>query len=146
MCAARPLLSRTNMRKRPRVSEDPRSSRDRRRGSHWVLAYLQLGHVRLSGDKTKAKVAYGDFLTLWKDADPDIPILMQAKAESPGCSSGASAHPLRWTMAPSIPTRPQPGRHSGNSGYIVRRDRLLRDQGRQVAPPAKRALLGSSST
>jgi hypothetical protein len=31
--------------------------------------------------KAKAKVAYQDFLTLWKDADPDIPILKQAKAE-----------------------------------------------------------------
>jgi eukaryotic-like serine/threonine-protein kinase len=35
----------------------------------------------MSRDKVKAKVAYQDFLTLWKDADPDIPILNQAKAE-----------------------------------------------------------------
>jgi hypothetical protein len=35
----------------------------------------------LSGDSTKAKLAYQEFLTLWKDADPDIPILRQAKAE-----------------------------------------------------------------
>jgi hypothetical protein len=35
----------------------------------------------LSGDKTKAKAAYQDFLTLWKDADPDIPTLRQVKAE-----------------------------------------------------------------
>ena len=35
----------------------------------------------LSGDKVKAKAAYQDFLTLWKDADTDIPILKQAKAE-----------------------------------------------------------------
>jgi eukaryotic-like serine/threonine-protein kinase len=34
----------------------------------------------LQGD-TAAKAAYQDFLTLWKDADPDIPILKQAKAE-----------------------------------------------------------------
>ena len=33
------------------------------------------------GDVTKARAAYQDFLTLWKDADPDIPILEQAKAE-----------------------------------------------------------------
>ena len=47
-----------------------------------ALAHLQLGRaLTLSGDKTKAKSAYQDFLTLWKDADPDIPILKQAKAE-----------------------------------------------------------------
>jgi hypothetical protein len=35
----------------------------------------------LQGDTVKAKTAYQDFRTLWKDADPDIPILKQAKAE-----------------------------------------------------------------
>jgi hypothetical protein len=33
------------------------------------------------GDKTRTKTAYQDFLDLWKNADPDIPILKQAKAE-----------------------------------------------------------------
>jgi tetratricopeptide (TPR) repeat protein len=47
-----------------------------------ALAHLQLGRAyALSGDKTKAKSAYQDFLTLWKDADPDIPILKQAQVE-----------------------------------------------------------------
>src|SRR5208283_3371896 len=47
-----------------------------------ALARLQVGRAfALSGDKTKAKAAYQDFLTLWKDADPGIPILQQAKAE-----------------------------------------------------------------
>jgi hypothetical protein len=35
----------------------------------------------LAGDSAKAKTAYQDFLALWKDADPDIPVLKQAKAE-----------------------------------------------------------------
>jgi hypothetical protein len=35
----------------------------------------------LSGDPSKAKTAYQDFLALWKDADPDVPILKEAKAE-----------------------------------------------------------------
>jgi tetratricopeptide (TPR) repeat protein len=35
----------------------------------------------LQGDTAKARAAYQDFFTLWKDADPDIPILKQAKAE-----------------------------------------------------------------
>jgi tetratricopeptide (TPR) repeat protein len=47
-----------------------------------ALAHLQLGRAyALQGDTAKAKTAYQDFLTLWKDADPDIPILKQAKAE-----------------------------------------------------------------
>ena len=47
------------------------------------LAHLQIGRAYvLAGDTAKAKVAYNDFLTLWKDADPDIPILKQAKAEN----------------------------------------------------------------
>jgi len=47
-----------------------------------ALVHLQLGRAyALSGDRAKARAAYEDFLTLWKDADPDIPILKQAKAE-----------------------------------------------------------------
>ena len=47
-----------------------------------VLAHLGLGRAyALRGDTAKAKTAYQNFLTLWKDADPDIPILKQAKAE-----------------------------------------------------------------
>ena len=47
-----------------------------------ALAHLQLGRAwTLSGDTTKAKSAYQDFLTLWKDADPNIPLLEQARSE-----------------------------------------------------------------
>ena len=47
-----------------------------------ALAHLQLGRAYLQwGDRAKAKSAYQNFLTLWKDADPDIPILKQAQAE-----------------------------------------------------------------
>jgi DNA-binding winged helix-turn-helix (wHTH) protein/tetratricopeptide (TPR) repeat protein len=47
-----------------------------------ALARLELGRAFvLSGDNVKAKAAFQEFLTLWKDADPDIPILKQAKAE-----------------------------------------------------------------
>jgi hypothetical protein len=45
-------------------------------------AHLQLGRAYAStGDKVKARAAYQDFLTLWKDADADIPLLREAKAE-----------------------------------------------------------------
>jgi len=47
-----------------------------------VLAHLQIGRAyAMQGDTAKARAAYQDFLTLWKDADPDIPILKEAKAE-----------------------------------------------------------------
>ena len=46
------------------------------------LAHLQLGRAyALAGDEAKARAAYQDFFALWKDADPEIPILKQAKAE-----------------------------------------------------------------
>jgi tetratricopeptide (TPR) repeat protein len=48
-----------------------------------ALAHLQLGRaLAMSGDKTNAKAAYQDFLTLWKNADQDIPILIEAKREN----------------------------------------------------------------
>jgi eukaryotic-like serine/threonine-protein kinase len=53
--------------------------------ANFVLGALaRLGLARayaLQGDTPKAKAAYQDFLTLWKDADPDIPVLIAAKAE-----------------------------------------------------------------
>jgi hypothetical protein len=51
-------------------------------GQFYSLSYLGLarGSV-LAGDPAKAGKAYQEFLALWKNADPDIPILKQAKAE-----------------------------------------------------------------
>ncbi len=47
-----------------------------------ALAHLQLGRAyAMAGDTAKAKTAYQNFLKQWKDADPDIPILKEAKAE-----------------------------------------------------------------
>jgi len=47
-----------------------------------ALAHLQLGRAQaMMGDKEAARGSYQEFLTLWKDADPDIPIYRQAKAE-----------------------------------------------------------------
>ena len=47
-----------------------------------ALAHLGLARSYVvAGDTSKAKVVYQEFLTLWKDADHDIPILKEAKAE-----------------------------------------------------------------
>jgi serine/threonine protein kinase/Flp pilus assembly protein TadD len=47
-----------------------------------ALAHLGIARAyAMQGDTVKAKAAYKDFLTLWKDADPDIPILKEAKTE-----------------------------------------------------------------
>jgi DNA-binding winged helix-turn-helix (wHTH) protein/tetratricopeptide (TPR) repeat protein len=47
-----------------------------------ALAHVQLGRAyAMQGDTAKSRAAYQNFLALWKDADPDIPILIQAKAE-----------------------------------------------------------------
>jgi serine/threonine protein kinase/tetratricopeptide (TPR) repeat protein len=53
-------------------------------GASPYAALAQLGLARaytVQGDAAKARTAYQDFFALWKDADPDIPILKQAKAE-----------------------------------------------------------------
>ncbi len=47
-----------------------------------ALAHLEIGRAfALSGNRAGAKAAYQEFLTLWREADPDIPILKQAKTE-----------------------------------------------------------------
>jgi len=58
-----------------------------RRGSAWLETVFPLAHLGmaraavLTGDTTKAKKFYQDFFALWKDADPDIPLLITAKSE-----------------------------------------------------------------
>ena len=47
-----------------------------------AMARLQLGRaLALSGDTAKARAAYQDFLNLWNDADPDVGLVKQARAE-----------------------------------------------------------------
>jgi predicted Zn-dependent protease len=47
-----------------------------------ALAHLQIGRAyAMQGDTAKARAAYQDFLTLWKDADADIPVFIAAKSE-----------------------------------------------------------------
>jgi tetratricopeptide (TPR) repeat protein len=65
-----------------KVIDHRTSATFRGRATMAALARLQLGRAYvLSGDSAKAKTAYQDFLALWKDADPEILILKQAKTE-----------------------------------------------------------------
>ena len=49
---------------------------------YWSLAHFQLARTYAkTGDLDKSQAKYREFLALWKDADPDIPILKEAKAE-----------------------------------------------------------------
>jgi tetratricopeptide (TPR) repeat protein len=51
-------------------------------GQYYSLSYLGMARASaLAGDAAKARKAFQDFFDLWKDADPDVPILQQAKAE-----------------------------------------------------------------
>ena len=48
----------------------------------WPLAHLALARASaMQGDTAQARRSYQDFFTLWKDADQDIPILIEAKRE-----------------------------------------------------------------
>jgi len=47
-----------------------------------AIAHLQLGRAQaMTGDYAAARKAYEEFLTLWRDADPDLPVYKEAKAE-----------------------------------------------------------------
>jgi DNA-binding winged helix-turn-helix (wHTH) protein/tetratricopeptide (TPR) repeat protein len=59
------------------------------RGANWgtiyPLSYVGLARgAALAGDASRARQAYQDFLALWKDADPDVPVLIQARKEYAG--------------------------------------------------------------
>jgi eukaryotic-like serine/threonine-protein kinase len=52
------------------------------RSINGALSHLELARAqKMMGDLAAARKSYDDFLSLWKDADPDIPIYRQAKAE-----------------------------------------------------------------
>jgi eukaryotic-like serine/threonine-protein kinase len=74
-------------RKQPELAEPEFQKILDHRGHVWngitgALAHLDLARAyAVQGDAAKARAAYQDFLTLWKDADPDIPVMKQAKAE-----------------------------------------------------------------
>src|SRR6516164_10979392 len=68
--------------RRPGVSKNSQPSRNRFRLANWCARPTSTRQSH--GDAArhgKARTAYEDFFTLWKDADPDIPVLKEAKAE-----------------------------------------------------------------
>jgi hypothetical protein len=76
-------------------------------------AHLQLGRAFVSsGEETKAKTAYGEFLTLWKDADPDIPVLKQAQAEYRSSNNDVNAS--------TVLANPRARISPGKSGSVYR--------------------------
>jgi hypothetical protein len=47
-----------------------------------ALSHLQMARAqKMAGNEAAARKSYEDFLALWKDADPDLPVYQQAKAE-----------------------------------------------------------------
>ena len=81
-CVVKPTWWRITARPLPPSSRS--SSTTRRHGQLSPGRAGPLGLARayaLSGDAAKSRTAYQEFFALWKDADPDIPILKEAKAE-----------------------------------------------------------------
>ncbi|HEV2423358.1 MAG TPA: hypothetical protein VGZ29_00875, partial [Terriglobia bacterium] len=69
-----------------------------------ALSRLQLARaLALAGDKNGARTAYQDFLGSWKDADPEIPILRQAKAEYAKLAKATARPNLAGKVSPSKP-------------------------------------------
>jgi tetratricopeptide (TPR) repeat protein len=68
------------------------------------LAHLGLGRAyALSGDTAKCRAAYQDFFALWKDADPDVPLLKEAKAEYAKLQQASIPVNSRWCGASKNP-------------------------------------------
>jgi hypothetical protein len=57
----------------------------------WITSELPVTRVQWRSARVRALAAYKDFLTLWKDADPEIPILKQAKTEYANPTSSLAA-------------------------------------------------------
>src|SRR5260370_8065820 len=67
-----------------------------------AIAHLQLGRAQaMTGDYAAARKSYGEFLTLWRDADPDLPVYKEPKAEYPAL-----------TTTPSVRNTHRPPHHS----------------------------------
>ena len=72
----------------------------------YALAHLGLGRAyALQGDNAKAKSAYQDFFAIWKDADPDVPILKTAKAEYEKLKWLSVIDSVMWGQPPSAVRR-----------------------------------------
>ena len=75
-----------------RVSEVCRPSGHGEELALGALARLGLARAyAMQGNNAKARAAYQDFLALWKNADPDIPLLQRANPSTPTCSNLASS-------------------------------------------------------
>jgi tetratricopeptide (TPR) repeat protein len=70
----------------------------------YPLSHLNLGRAYVQqGDTAKARAAYQDFFALWKDADPDVPLLKEAKAEYAKLQQASIPVNSRWCGASKNP-------------------------------------------
>jgi hypothetical protein len=62
----------------------------------------------LEGNKAGSKSKYEDFFTLWKDADPDVPVLQQARRNTPSSNNGRSGFQKPIMNKSGHPRAPRP--------------------------------------
>ena len=71
-----------------------------------VLAYLGIARARtLIGDKAGARQAYEQFFAMWRNADRDVPVLVQAKAEYAKISTSTRSRATSSDAPPTAPAR-----------------------------------------
>jgi hypothetical protein len=99
--------------------EQPPGSLENYAPADIMLPYAQLGVARAcaaAGEKDKARAAYQDFFARWKNADPDLPVLKEAKAEYAKVQWPRTLRTSSWKSTLEISCK------SGPSGPVKRQE------------------------